>query len=107
MTIVSLIERLTNATGPDHAIDCSIRAALGYRDTHIGLAYTRSVDAALTLLPEGLAWQCGCEIDFTPVSRVWGHDIHFDEFAATPTIALLIAIMKARAALRAREAGEK
>jgi len=52
--------------------------------------------AALSLVPEGCAWQVGCEIDFTPTARVWGHDIHADEFAATPALALCIASFRAR-----------
>lgn len=58
--------------------------------------FTTSIDAALTLVPEGCAWSVGCEIDFTPVARVFGHDIHADVCAVTPELALVIAALRAR-----------
>lgn len=101
-----LIERLEKATGPDRALDLAIGEAVGAAN-HSGPAshrpfrdwakhYTASIDAAMTLVPEACAWQCGCEIDFTPTARVWGHDTHVDEFGATPVLALCIAALKAR-----------
>lgn len=62
-----------------------------------GSKYTRSTDAAQQMVPEGYAWQCGCDIDLTPTARVWGHELDFNEIGATPAIALCIAALKARA----------
>jgi hypothetical protein len=74
-----LIERLEKATGPDRDLDDRIAIASGYKvacvgnaaATDIGFIYpdgsrhwgaprfTESLDAALTLVPEGMAWTLG------------------------------------------------
>lgn len=120
--ILTLIERLEAATAPDIRLDVEIAIALPsrwplrpsnvpgkyvttYENGRTGVAcapdYTRSIDDAARIVPEGFAWQCGCDIDLTPTARVWGQDIHADEFAATPAIALCIAALKARIAMSA------
>ena len=121
MTLYSVIRRLETAIGPSRELDAAIFCAIGLTYTqerhcrewcrmdgrtdltrkHYLAAwapdYTRSLDAALTLVPEGCAFDVGCEIDFTPFARVFGHDIHADEFAATPALALCLAALRARA----------
>lgn len=57
--------------------------------------YTTSIDAALSLVPEGCWWNAGCEDDFTPVASVFGPGIHLHEFGATPALALCIAALRA------------
>jgi hypothetical protein len=58
--------------------------------------YTTSLDAALTLVPEGLWFSVGCENDFTPVATVYAQNEQFDAFASSPALALCIAALKAR-----------
>ncbi len=99
-----LVERLETATGPDRKIDAAIcrlcvPKKFGFAKLRDWPRYTASIDAAITLIPEWLAYQCGCDIDLTPTARVFGHDVHTEEFAASPAIALCIAALKARAAI--------
>ena len=97
-TLIKLAAKCEAATGPDTGLNFEIWEAVGGTPFH--LDYTESIDAALTLVPEGCAWHVGCEIDFTPTARVWGHDVHADEFGATPVIALCIAALRARSLQR-------
>jgi hypothetical protein len=95
-----LAERCENATGPDRRLDNDIRLA-----TNNGCAfgddppYTASLDAAMTLVPEG------CQA--TIVRRKDGHGAaYFDrewlagscDSAATPALALCAAALRARSA---------
>lgn len=101
----ALIAKLEAATGPDRDVDWKITLVVspaGFR-YHDCPAYTASLDAAQALVPEGYAWHCGCEIDLTPFARVFGHDLHEEECAATPALALCIASLRARAALPREE----
>jgi hypothetical protein len=96
--------------GPSIALEQAIARALGYH-VHVLTctaaggnfrlpAYTTDLDAAVRLVPEGYAWQVGCEIDLTPFARVFGHDVHAaDADASTPALALCAAALRARAAL--------
>lgn len=120
-----LIERLEKATGPDRELDLAIGEAVGEAN-HSGPAhhrpfrewakhYTASIDAALTLVPEGWwmtldryvisdepepspmawrAWLRKIEGDLDGDGPVY-HRKHFSP-APTPAIALCIAAMKAR-----------
>lgn len=121
-----LIERLERATGPDQDVDIAIHKAVhprhdevpDSRDEAFGLrqafdtgraeipcpSYTASLDAALTLVPEGWTWavdatapECRIDVDlFAPGpygARVRG--VHDSEPIATVI-----------AALRAREQGK-
>lgn len=126
-----LVARLEKATGPDRDIDELIAEAVGYKvcsETQaygrswnspsgyfIGAApkFTDSLDAAVTLIPEGWAWSVhvgGCyatgrllkpraelaeavETQFGPAVG-----IRSQIEAATPAIAICIAALKARAA---------
>lgn len=69
--------------------------------------YTQSLDAAVTLVPEGLGWTCG---DHSPggvhvgnyLASVWKFDRATGlnmRFAKTPALALCAAALRARAAL--------
>jgi hypothetical protein len=108
-TLIALAERCEQATGPDLEIDARIEAQLvgwkfdamresGYavRDFEAP-AYTTSLDAAMTLVPEG----CSVHAFFQP--RKIGHKVeigcgHVCEKAATPALALCAAALRARAA---------
>lgn len=107
-----LIARLEAATGPDRELDAEIMLAvypaLGLTMTANGNwlsksgihtrveAYTASIDAALSLVPEGWAW---CVHDVGIASLMQALCV-VKASAATPELALCIA------ALRAREAGD-
>lgn len=119
-----LIKRLEAASGPDRELDADIATSLGkpvckddpcnwvikypgaydYRKLP---RYTASIDAALTLVPEGLDWfvkhyasaggKYGAVVTSPEIAaRSWGDYSHDD--AATPAIALCIAALRARSA---------
>ena len=63
-------------------------------------AYTTSLDAALTLVPEGLAWGVADRKDKSKPLAICGHADNpmTETYAATPALALCIAALKARVA---------
>jgi hypothetical protein len=115
----ALAQRCEQATGPDGNLNKTILRALGY--TWRGMDYwhsdnkriwinpsnfTASLDAALTLVPEGWRWSldwtqrphyqdCGRADLYAPGSGIKPPDV-CDVYAATPAIALCIAALKAR-----------
>jgi hypothetical protein len=100
-----LIERLEKATGPDLDLDHAIARATRPFDGHGVLGYTSSIDAALTLVPEG--WQailyteraCAELYDATLKKRA---GIKARAYAPTTAIAICIAALRARTALSGR-----
>jgi hypothetical protein len=98
-----LLSLLESADRGSSELDAQVAAAIGWRQMP-DIApcepppYSQSLDAALSLVPEWCAWSVGCEIDFTPTARVFGHDIHKEDFAATPALALCLAALRARQA---------
>jgi hypothetical protein len=112
MTRDELIAALEAATGPDRALDQAIWAVIAgwsyplvgaavYDFAQNGANYTESVEAAITLVPEGEGW----EIDFGPNSTSAKPDVIWwcasvgieDATASTPAIAVCIAALKAGA----------
>lgn len=128
-----LVGRLEKATGPDRELDAQIYCAKnGYgfvkferwnqhagrlfysipgMELHCGSEgfplYTRSIDSALTLVPEGWAWFVeriegyseGRARLWIPSKRTLGLKIEQVDFeAATPAIAICISALKAIAA---------
>jgi len=125
---LELITRLEKATGPDRGLDCRIAHAvkpIQFDDTYgpetwddqqwrmaAGIyqipLYTKSIDAALTLVPDGWTWEC-TEFDkakyratlsfkgngAAPERTVDSCDVDGKD-APTPAIALCIAALKAR-----------
>ncbi|WP_156416620.1 MULTISPECIES: hypothetical protein [unclassified Sphingopyxis] len=117
----SLIERIEAATGPDRELDLDIARLQGvvvlkrnhedtanYETTH--WRYTASIDAAMTLVPEGFCWTVAvywCEgedkppyfADCADLPAMQAGDfqvpIH-EAWAATPALALVAAALKAR-----------
>lgn len=106
--LAALIERLERATGPDRNLDAMIfhfimkGEGVGARGS--GPPYTSSIDAAMTLVPDGDPWTLGQSIHF----RYWhalvsefGADqqIHSRGYGTSdyPAIALSIAALKSRA----------
>jgi len=68
-TLLALAERCEQAAGPDRELDCHIHAPIEGRNIkperwietvkvygHMVPRYTASLDAAVTLVPEGWAW---------------------------------------------------
>jgi hypothetical protein len=101
-----LIARLEAATGPDRQLDVDIFVEVawtGQGDERTPPAYTSSIDAALTLVPEGFDHRSGSfdggksfnAVVTTPELSVWNWDIGCDK-APTQAISLCIAALKAR-----------
>ena len=111
-----LIRQIEEATGPDRGLDAEIALAIGWRldqseprdrwwepDRSHYLdeppEFTASLDAALTLVPEGIAiWRIGNNDDQWEgegpfLARCGGPRF---TFAATPALALCAAALKAR-----------
>jgi hypothetical protein len=129
MTLLELAERCEQATGPDRELDAEIAEASGnvpedyQRATHYGeprpyfwhkferegeiipLRYTASLDAAMTLVPEGLEgrveWRTGKGMH-PAYASMWGCgardiDRHDNGHGKTPALALCAAALRARA----------
>jgi hypothetical protein len=136
-TLLALAERCEQAAGPDRELDVAIARALGwkplYRDDYsqwwppAAVAdarerkrsilhhptqplpmFTASLDAAVTLVPEGYYWQAAngkrrhsepqaCADLFVAHGPTRG-DMSFTVDAATPALALCAAALRARAA---------
>jgi hypothetical protein len=136
-TLLALADRCEQAAGPDRELDVAIARALGwkplYRDDYSKWwppaavedsrarkrsilhhptqplpAFTASLDAAVTLVPEGCDWHCqsnpsvtACWASVSPVKRgiellEWGSGMRR---ASTPALALCAAALRARAAM--------
>ncbi|MCA3700607.1 MAG: hypothetical protein IOB84_12595 [Brevundimonas sp.] len=116
--LADLIARLEAATGPDRTLDAYTKAAvegfdpIGKTRTEVKmftgpahelvLEYTVSIDAALTLVPEG----ADVEVYFSPRERphrrgcvvlTIGRQV-YEASAVTPALAVVIAALRARAA---------
>jgi hypothetical protein len=92
-----LIKRLEEATEGSAGLDHEIADAVGFPMLARAIPYyTTSLDAALTLVPEGAIWTISCgdgEPGFAFIDtggRIEEHD------AATPALALCIAALRAR-----------
>ena len=130
-TLEALIARVLEGTEPDQELDAEIAVALfggeiiwktarytmdayparriqnsayvgGYQNAGV-LAYTESLDAALTLVPEGWSWHVALRKWPTPTratGSVWSESLDGSKLfyvdAATPARALIAACIKAR-----------
>ncbi len=110
----NLIERLERATGPDRDLDIAIGEAVGAADhgwpayhrpfKDWAKHYTASIDAALTLVPEGFRWKLGYSKNVPCVASVVDYRIQmapnvgsFDaECDSNHAIALCVAALRAR-----------
>jgi len=99
MTLLNLAERCEKATGPNRSLDNGIRLA-----TNNGCAfgddpsYTASLDAAMTLVPEGLAMgfkMAPCQRAHAMLATI-GEE--WDGSGATPALAICAVALRARAA---------
>ena len=118
----TLLADLAAASGPDRELDARVALCAGWKKPghHGGYSeivgvrpggrgfaavprYTASIDAALTLVPEGWGWKADCGLGFGHSFTVGHVGVNklFDRpegwgKAATPAIALCIAALKAR-----------
>jgi hypothetical protein len=104
MTLSELIERLEKATEPDDKLDTNINAAVLRTVERFEPfpAYTSSIDAALTLVPEGYGWHLWSPDNWLPAAEVRnGERVYYGltAQAGLPAIALCIAALKAREAM--------
>lgn len=104
-----LIERLEKATGPDRELDAEIMYLEIERGAGIEITrtpeltatanpYTASIDAALTLVPEGWAWRVDCWEAATAKVFIPEKRHHYSWHGKNPAIALCIAALRARSA---------
>lgn len=104
MNLLELAERCEAATGPDRDLSIEITDALDPSDRVRGYPdYTASVDAALSLVPEGYD---ALDLKFGPRGAdepkwraiVWmpSRNVGWDADAATPALALCAAALRAR-----------
>jgi hypothetical protein len=110
--LLKLAERCEQASGPDLDLSHDIARALVGHSGYKYQPYTASLDAAMTLVPEGwqgdrLSWWAGCEascvlIETHLVGDEWVREAGWlgrvEGEAATPALALCAAALRARAA---------
>jgi hypothetical protein len=114
-TLLALAERCEQATGPDKELDFTIDGFMlkhgpetdRIRNPRYVLPYTASLDAAVTLVPEGCDWHCqsnpsvnACWASVSPMKfdsklQEWGSGMRR---ASTTALALCAAALRARAA---------
>lgn len=120
--MLDLIARLEKAAKPDRALDIEIgRIVQPDLEWHreatrwMAASYTASIDAALTLVPQGRRWYAADSDGLSedkPVACVFDIDELLQKgrlprsVGATPAIAICIAALKDRAALTADKRSE-
>lgn len=92
-----LIARLEAATGPDRELDHTIDMTITGEWTYYAPEYTRSIDAALTLLPDNTGLILYCILGKKPSVSTQRYEWDDHVSAATVPLALCIAALKARA----------
>jgi hypothetical protein len=122
--LIELAERCEKASEPDRETEARIAMELAWRKTTLGQAgrvwydqdgnleavppkYTASLDAALTLLPEGSEWRLERRFSkaMSPAyASVWNPgatdvDFHANAHGKSPALALCAAALRARAAM--------
>lgn len=95
-----LIQRIEAAEGADRALDYDIAHLTGdhFRNGGKAPAYTASIDAALTLVPEGYDWSLD-NFDGDrgrPHAWVCKDGPFYNATAATPALALCAAALRAK-----------
>jgi hypothetical protein len=101
--LLELAERLEKATGADDATDWAIAEVVGCAP---GLAYTASLDAAVTLA-NGYGGEVTFFKDGTAKAFLWQpYPMAVEAKAATPALALCAAALKARATTQTPEKPE-
>lgn len=111
MTAKTLIERLEGAEGPSRELDAEIEALFtderGNRPLKFFFnqvqsghrrppRFSSSIDAALTLVPEGWEWRLDNDTSGECAPYRFGMGQNMDCEAATPALAICIASLRAR-----------
>ena len=114
-----LIERIEAAGGPDRQLDMLVENALGLaifdRDPAVGFGdadynrrdpkpYTASIDAAVTLVPEGWEW---AYFDKRAIVRIPDTLKHEMGEAATPALSIICAALRARETTPSIKGGDR
>jgi hypothetical protein len=101
--LIALAERVEALSGPDREVDRAIvesvrgKPKLGFQHGRID-HYTASLDAAMSLVPDGYDWIVGhTNAGLTVYAECGGTGGDFTRFAATPALALTAAALRARA----------
>lgn len=101
----AVIARLEKATGPSVGLDVMIANAIGWMERVPN--YTSSIDAALTLVPEGWVWaiEKNCAVVMKPGTEYIGDYLDYLCYSqacvgVSTAIALCIASLKARMKVR-------
>ena len=97
-TLESLLARVLEGTGPDRELDRAIAMALtpkARRGMYVRRHYTTSLDAALTLVPEGWSWRRRSNLT---MALMYGESEKYDLVSVhhEPCRALIAACIKAR-----------
>lgn len=100
---MTLIARLESATQGSRELDAMIYGTINPKRSFRSFRfegvphYTTSVDAALTLVPEGMRWTCGFSNHVPHNAQVWTSTGFYEgECDSNRAIALCIAALKAR-----------
>jgi hypothetical protein len=91
---------------PSHNLNCSIGCAVDAEPGVMPPAYTTSLDAAVTLVPEGWnwgVWSNGCAMTWSDIPST---HVQANRRNLPPALALCAAALRARAALSQTEAEE-
>lgn len=100
-----LIARIEAATGPDREIDMGILTMLGHAYLGGPPRYSDSLDAALSLVPEGASFNLARELRGRAWAAVYVPGVTTNALSAcTPALALCAAALRARLAMQ--EAGD-
>ena len=100
-SVSALVDRCEAATGPDRELDKAIARAVGTIMNYTVPAYTASLDAAMTLVPEDHALNIETISGGLAYANVWldvsDHDgtAPNESRAATPALALCTAALRA------------
>lgn len=96
--LLAVAERCEAATGPSEQLDLDIEfylQKLGLKQDWFRVKFTHSIDAALTLVPEGMGWAVGTHDEVgRPYASVGCHI----GVAQTPELAFAAAALRAWAA---------
>ncbi len=116
MTLIELAERCEAAMGSDRDLDADIARATGWQDVrsegygsirglrptgkreHV-MRFTASLDAAMTLVPEGWCFEVTNYDTFARVRAAVLGSTSYSADADTPALALCAAALRARAAM--------